>query len=70
LTPRLLSGTFRGFQLLTLTDDKLLSNFALNCKVRHYSKGLHPERPDLTLLRWGGANPQLDPKSTLHAFNA
>ena len=30
LTLRLLSGTFRGFQLLKLKYDKLLSNFAFN----------------------------------------
>ena len=43
LTPRLLSGTFRGFQLLKLRYDKLLSNFAcfgFNCNLRHYTKGV------------------------------
>jgi len=29
--------TFRNFQLLKLKCDKLLSNFAINCKVRHYN---------------------------------
>ena len=38
LTPRLLSGTFRGFQLLKLTYDKLLPNFAFNCNLRHYTE--------------------------------
>ena len=41
LTPRLLSGTFRGFQLLKLKYEKLLSDFAcfgFNCKLRHYTK--------------------------------
>ena len=40
LTPRLLSGTFRGFQLLKLKHDKLPSHFAcfgFNCNLRHYT---------------------------------
>ena len=28
---------FRGFQLLKLKHDKLLSNFAFNCNLRHYT---------------------------------
>ena len=34
-----LSGTFRDFQLLKLKCDKLLSNFAFNCNLRHYNWG-------------------------------
>ena len=60
MTPRLLSGTFRDFQLLKLNLDKLLSNFAFNCNLRHYN--MEAERlllrnrvmPMLT-ERWGGA---------------
>ena len=37
LTPRLLSGTFRGFQRLKLKHEKLLTNFAINCNLRHYT---------------------------------
>ena len=36
LTPRLLSGTFRDSQLLKLKYDKLVSNFAFKCNLRHY----------------------------------
>ena len=39
LTPRLLSGTFRDFQLLKLKYDKLLSNSAFNRNLRHYMLG-------------------------------
>jgi len=38
LTPRLLLGTFRGFQLLKLEYDKLLSNLAFNCNLRLYNE--------------------------------
>ena len=37
LTPRLLSGTFRDFQLLKLKHDTMLSHFAIKCNLRHYS---------------------------------
>ena len=35
-----LSGAFRGFQLLKLKYDKLLSTFAFNCNLRHYTEAL------------------------------
>ena len=31
--------TFRDFQLLKLKHDKLLSNVAFNCSLRHYTQG-------------------------------
>ena len=34
MTPRLLSGTFRDFELLKLNCDELVSKFALKCKLR------------------------------------
>ena len=37
----MLSGTFRDFQLWKLKYDKLLSSFAFNCNLRHYSKEQH-----------------------------
>ena len=40
MTLRLLSGTFRAFQLWKLKHDKLLSNGAFNCKVRHYTASI------------------------------
>ena len=41
MTPRLLSGTFRDFQLLKPNYDKLLSNFASNCILCHYYEVKH-----------------------------
>ena len=38
-TPRFLSGTFRDFQRFKLKHDKLLSTFAFNCNLRHYTEG-------------------------------
>ena len=40
LTPRSLSGTFKGFQRLKLKYDKLLSNFGFKCNLRHYNWGV------------------------------
>ena len=40
---------FRDFQCLKLKCDKLLSSFAFNCNLRHYTKGgfqLHGEGDD------------------------
>ena len=49
-TPRLLSGTFRDFQLLTLKHDNLLSNFAVNCNLRHYTKASNAAHADFAKL--------------------
>ena len=39
---------FRDFQFLKLNYEKLLSNFALNCKVRHFIKGTGKNKRELT----------------------
>ena len=58
LTPRLLSGTFRGFQLLKLNHDKLLSNLCFQVQAAALQLGT----PALVAqLRRGGAV-QVDPR--------
>ena len=60
LTPRLLSGTFRGFQLLKLKYEELLSNFAFNCNLCRYNKVCVHKMESLVLKELGGAV-QVDP---------
>ena len=55
---------FRDFQLLKLKYDKLLSNYAFKCKLRHYTSD---EAFDAYLLETGqtpevGSTAQLAPK--------
>ena len=56
---------FRNFQLLKLKYDKLVSNFAFNCKLRHYIEDwkVCEKRFSNTLPGFGGAV-QVDPALT------
>ena len=56
---------------MKLKYDQLLSNFGFNCNLRHYTAvqelAVWPlMKPEL----FRGGALQLDPKLTLHAFNA
>jgi len=64
--------TPRGFQRLNRKYDGPLSNFASNFNLRHYTQGvifaeMWMDQVGRCSFR---AGPQLDPKCTLHAFNA
>ena len=45
LTPGFRSAPHACFQRLRLKHDKLLSNFAFNCNVRHYTAAASPSSP-------------------------
>jgi len=51
LTPRLLSGTFRDFQLLKLKHDAPLSNFAFNLNLRPSDKAARREYVERRVTR-------------------
>ena len=46
---------FRNFQLLNLKSDKLLSNVAFNCNLRHYIVDLDMKPVRKIPTWWGGA---------------
>ena len=70
LTPRLLSGTFRGFQRLKLEHDELLSRSAFNCILRPYTKAAVLAMNHTVHISVGRCRPCFDPGLTPLGFNA